>query len=298
MARPLYYQLTADSSLSAELAESISERLTELGAIAVSLQDGADQPLYEPPLNTAPLWTHTQVTGLFEAHTDPQWVQARLNALLPPGSPCKINMLEDQDWVRAGMDDFHSMRFGKRLQVCPSWETPPSTEAVNIILDPGLAFGTGAHASTALCLEWLDSQQNLQGQTLIDYGCGSGILAIAAAKLGAKHVWAVDEDPQALLATRENAERNQVCSGIFTVLPKQLPMLQADCVLANILALPLISLAPQFASLLLPGGKAVLAGILSEQADAVNAAYTPYFEALEVVEKGHWIRMAYELGIY
>jgi ribosomal protein L11 methyltransferase len=278
----------------AQTVEPISDGLFTLGAISVTLQDAENQPLYEPPLNTTPLWKRTQIIGLFENDTDRAELQRQLQTVLAPlpVPSYQIQTLEDQEWSRVWMEDFRPMRFGKRVWICPSWQTPPNPEAVNILLDPGLAFGTGTHTTTALCLEWLDKQTDLSGKTLIDYGCGSGILAITAAKLAAAHVWAVDNDPQALLATKENAKKNHVETAISAVLPQQLPALKADGMLANILATPLIELAATFAAHLKNGAPLVLSGILKEQTDDVIAAYQPYFAIKEVMERDNWMRIS------
>jgi ribosomal protein L11 methyltransferase len=182
------------------------------------------------------------------------------------------------------------MRFGANLWIVPSWTAAPDAGAVNILLDPGLAFGTGTHPTTRLCLEWLDAHPTA-GQQVIDYGCGSGILAIAAARLGAGHVWAVDNDPQALTATRDNAGRNEVTAHIDTALPAGLPACQADVLIANILAGPLIDLAPHFATLVRPAGAIVLSGILPEQAAQVLAAYRPWFDMALPSEHEGWVRL-------
>jgi ribosomal protein L11 methyltransferase len=188
------------------------------------------------------------------------------------------------------MQHFHPMRFGARLWICPSWQAPPAPDAVNILLDPGLAFGTGTHPTTALCLEWVD-QHGADYDEVIDYGCGSGILALAAAKLGARHVWAVDNDPQALLATRANAANNGVAHLIDAVTPQALPALRTQLLLANILAQPLIDLADRFSAYVSPGGYIVLSGILTQQAASVAAAYQKHFEMAPWVGKDEWIRL-------
>ncbi len=277
----------------APIVEQVSDALFAVGAVSVTLLDAENQPVYEPPLDTTPLWGHTRVIGLFDGDTDSAQLQTQLQAALAPLPlpPCQIQTLEDQDWTRVWMDDFHSMRFGERVWICPSWEAPPDPQAVNIFLDPGLAFGTGTHTTTALCLEWLDQQADFSGQTLIDYGCGSGILAITAVKLGATQVWAVDNDPQALQATLENAERNRVDSLIRPVLPEQLSKRKVDGIVANILAAPLINLADTLATLLNTDAPLVLSGILKEQTDEVIAAYTPYFRITDVVERDNWMRI-------
>lgn len=277
----------------AEHAPALSDLLSEAGAAAVTLQDSADQPLYEPPPGATPLWQATRVIGLFPAEEDTDALIAALTAAWAPQPlpALRVEQLEDRDWTREWMDKYKPMRFGTRLWIVPSWTTAPEPSAVNILLDPGLAFGTGTHPTTRLCLEWLDAHPQDDSQ-VIDYGCGSGILAIAALKLGAQHLWAVDNDPQALIATRDNAERNAVSERITTALPEQFQPLLADLLIANILAGPLIELAPHFATLVKPGGDIVLSGILPEQAADVLAAYRPGFEMNAPVEHEGWVRLS------
>jgi ribosomal protein L11 methyltransferase len=254
------------------------------------LQDAADQPVWEPLPGETPLWSNLRVTGLFDAQTDPHTLKAVLRQLLGDKNfpTCRVESLENRDWVRAWLDDFQSMRFGRRLWVCPTAAAAPAAEATIIWLDPGLAFGTGTHPTTALCLEWLDGA-DLDVKTVIDYGCGSGILAIAAAKLGAGQVWAVDIDPQALLATEANAVRNQVREILVLGNPVALPTTPVDILLANILAGSLIELAPRFSTLVRPQGHLVLSGILSEQAGQVQAAYAPWFDFATSRRREEWI---------
>jgi ribosomal protein L11 methyltransferase len=273
--------------------EVVSDWLSEAGALAVTLEDAADEPILEPAVGTTPLWSHTRVIGLFEAHIDVEAMTAALVAALgaAAGARLRIEPLEDRDWVRAWMDDFQPMRFGERLWVVPGDHEPPCPEGVNLFLDPGLAFGTGTHPTTALCLEWLDRHPP-HDLTLIDYGCGSGILAVAALKLGARDVWAVDNDPQALIATRANAGRNAVAANLHTCMPNDLPDVRVDIVVANILANPLIELQPRFASLLLGRGRVVLSGILAEQAAQVSAAYARDFALDPPVQRNEWVRIA------
>ncbi|MDM8557826.1 50S ribosomal protein L11 methyltransferase [Candidatus Parabeggiatoa sp. HSG14] len=275
----------------AQTVEQISDGLMAIGAISVTLQDAEDKPLYQPPLNTTPLWRRTRIIGLFEGDTNSTQLQTQLQTILVPLPPYQIQTLEDQDWSRVWMTDFHPMQFGERIWICPSWQTPPDPKAINIQLDPGLAFGSGTHATTALCLEWLAEQTDLSDKTLIDYGCGSGILSITAIKLGAKHVWAVDHDSQALEATKDNAKKNEIDTAISGVLPKQLPDFKADSILANILATPLIELAPTLIAHLKKDAVLVLSGILKEQSDEVIAAYTPYLTITEIKEHDEWIRI-------
>lgn len=269
--------------IEAHQVEEISERLSTLGALSVSWQDAQDQPLYEPALNTTPLWKQTRIKGLFEEPIE----HSRFNDL----PPHHLQILEDRDWQRVCMEDFHPMCFGERLWIYPSWEPPPDPQAINICLDPGVAFGTGTHPTTALCLEWLAQQGNFSGKDIIDYGCGSGILAIAAAKLGARQVWAVDNDPQALAATQDNAQKNSQNAQIRCTLPEHLPPLQVDGLLANILATPLINLAPTLTDYLKKEGILILSGILQEQVPEVIASYQSHFVIQEIVERDQWIRI-------
>lgn len=272
-------------------AEALSDLLSEAGAAAVTMQDAADQPLYEPPPGATPLWQLTNVVGLFDEGFTSDAVVSQLRGQWPEELPeYRTDILEDQDWERAWMDDFKPMRFGERLWIVPSWHEAPQQDGVNILLDPGLAFGTGTHPTTRLCLEWLDAHPPA-GLEVTDYGCGSGILAIAAALLGAESVLAVDNDPQALAATLENARRNQVEERIRAYLPTEAPDESAPLLLANILAGPLIELAPQLASRVSNGGAIVLSGILPEQADAVSEAYRHWFEMAPATELDGWIRL-------
>ena len=270
----------------ANKVDIISDALVAIGAVSVTWLDAKDQPLYEPSLDTTPLWKYTKIIALFEDEID----IAQLQLLNLP--PYQIQTLEDKEWVRVWMDDFHPMQFGDQVWICPSWQTPPDPQAINIILDPGLAFGTGTHTTTALCLEWLDTQKSLVNKTVIDYGCGSGILAITAAKLGASHIWAVDNDPQALESTANNSKKNKVEKLITPVLPDQLPKhIKVDCILANILATPLINLAPLLAQHTNFDANIILSGILQEQTTSIITAYQPYFEIEETKEQDGWMRI-------
>jgi ribosomal protein L11 methyltransferase len=270
-------------------AEALSDALSECGAAAVTFQDKEDQPIYEPDIGTTPLWSQTTVTGLFDAEVDTDALCNLLSAQLQQPLPSfKVEAVEDKDWEREWMKNFHPMQFGDRLWICPSWLEPPQADAVNIMLDPGLAFGTGTHATTALCLNWLD-QADLKGKYVIDYGCGSGILAIAAALLGAEKVIGVDTDPQALEATQANAERNGVY--IDTYFPEDCPDLPCDVMVANILAGPLQSLAPRLAALCKPGADIALSGILESQAEDVSAAYEENFFMDAPSQREDWIRL-------
>ncbi len=269
--------------------EDIAEALMRAGALSVTLADAADDPVLEPKPGEAPLWPHTTVTGLFDAAPDPDQVLLHLRSELATDIPlqARINTLGGDDWISRWKQDFHAMRFGERLWICPHGETAPDNDAVTVNLDPGMAFGTGTHPTTALCLEWLDRHCQA-GDRLIDYGCGSGILAIAAARLGATQVWAVDIDPQALQASMSNAAANGVADRIWTGEPQRLPAVTADCLVANILAGPLIELAPRFAALLTPGGRLAVSGILHEQAEAVAAALTAHFVVTGQTRREDW----------
>lgn len=273
-------------------AERFSDLLSAAGANAVTFLDSADQPLYEPPVGETPLWSRTRVIGLFDAGADMAAVLDHVRqAIAPEALPAhRISPLEDKDWEREWMDSFKPMPFGERLWIVPSWTQAPQPEAINILLDPGLAFGTGTHPTTALCLQWLDANGAAHDE-VIDYGCGSGILAVAAAKLGARHVWAVDNDPQALIATRDNAEKNHVADTISVVLPNALPAVRTPLLLANILAQPLMDFAERFAAHVIPGGHIVLSGILAEQAEQVAACYAPWFVMQPAVHRDEWVRL-------
>ena len=285
-----WLRISLDSS--AHDPELLSELLSASGAVSVTFEDAADQPILEPLPGETDLWSRTQVSGLFAADVDAAQVLGALRrGLEDPGLQATVTTLEDQDWERTWMDQFKPLRFGRRLWICPHWHTPPRPEDVNIILDPGLAFGTGTHPTTALCLEWLDAQ-NLWGKTVIDYGCGSGILAIAAAKLGARHIWAVDYDPQALTATANNATVNKIGEHLSIHAPDALPGVTVDVLLANILSGPLLELAPRFARLVQPGGKLVLSGILSDQASALLEIYRAWFNMEPATTREEWVRLS------
>lgn len=280
-------------AISPEQAETYEDALLEIGAVSVTFMDAEDQPIFEPELNTTPLWSHTHLLALFEADTDADAVFAHLQLLTGTTLPeHHAEVIEDQDWERSWMDNFQPMRFGRRLWIVPSWHEAPEPGAVNLLLDPGLAFGTGTHPTTALCLEWLDGQQ-LQDTQVLDFGCGSGILAIAALLLGAQQAVGTDIDVQALEASRDNAQRNGIADDRFPVyLPADLPAQQADVLVANILAGPLVSLAPQLSGLVRPGGLLALSGILAEQGEEVAAAYAQDFELDPIANRDGWVRIS------
>lgn len=272
--------------------EQVEGALLKAGALSVTASDNADQPILEPAPGETPLWEDVCVTGLFEADTDIGHAISVIKTELGVGELPSLQQteLEDQEWTRAWMKHFQPMPFGSRLWVCPDGFEPPQPDAINMRLDPGLAFGTGTHPTTALCLQWLDGQP-LENTTVLDYGCGSGILAIAALLLGAQSAHCVDNDPQALMATRDNASKNQVVSQITTCLPDDLADIQADVCVANILAEPLKSLAETLACHTRPGGRLILSGILKDQADEVKIHYQQWFEMHEAVFSEDWTRL-------
>lgn len=274
-------------------AEQISDYLSDIGAVSVTFMDSQDTPIFEPLPGETRLWGNTDVVALFDAATDMQQIvnQLQKEHYLDVNSAYKIEQIEDKDWEREWMDNFHPMQFGQRLWICPSWRDVPDESAVNVMLDPGLAFGTGTHPTTALCLEWLDSL-DLQGKTVIDFGCGSGILAIAALKLGAKSAVGIDIDPQAILASRNNAEQNGVAERLQLFLSQDKPEnLQADVVVANILAGPLKELYPVISQLVKPNGVLGLSGILASQAQSVYGTYMQNFALEPIQEREEWCRI-------
>lgn len=274
-------------------AELLGDLLTQYGAVSVTFQDTNDTPVYEPLPGETRLWRDTEVTGLFDARTEISVLAAHLHQhpLLAEGFSYKVEQVEDKDWEREWMVHFHPMRFGERLWICPGWRDVPDPDAVNVMLDPGLAFGTGTHPTTALCLSWLEGL-DLQGKSVIDFGCGSGILAIAALKLGAAHATGIDLDPQAIQASRDNAVRNGVSDRLALYLPQQQPEnLSAEVVVANILAGPLREMAPMISRLPVTGGKLCLSGVLVSQAARVCEAYARGFTLDPVLEKAEWCRI-------
>lgn len=272
-------------------AEALSDTLEAMGSLAVTLTDAADSPIFEPPIGSTPIWPDTRVTGLFEASRDTDALLSLLRSRWPQVEqfPMRVEALEDKDWVREWMDQFKPVRFGERLWVVPSWLTPPEPDSIHLLLDPGLAFGTGDHPTTALCLTWL-SNHDLSGKTLIDFGCGSGILACAAAKLGAKRIIGTDIDPQAMHASAQNATQNQVQLELY--LPEQMPDVQADIIVANILFNPLKQLAPELLKRLCSNGLLVMSGILTEQVTPLIEHYqTLGTKLVSFTEQGDWAQV-------
>ena len=258
---------------------SVEEILIRHGAQSVTFTDAGDRPVLEPGPGETPLWHRTRITALFEPGADMAGLITDLqkSLALKELPEYHLETLAERDWEREWLKDFGPMRFGRRLWVCPSGSRPQQPDAVMVRLDPGLAFGTGTHATTAMCLEWLDSL-DLAGKTLLDYGCGSGVLAIAALKLGCKHAHAMDIDPQAVLATRLNAAENSVQEHLDVSGTADGIEGDFDVVVANILAGPLAELAADIAGHVRPGGRLGLSGILSEQAEEVREAYAPWVD--------------------
>jgi ribosomal protein L11 methyltransferase len=300
----------------------VEAALEELGALSVTLMDADaatpdERAILEPGVGAMPLWAELTLTALFEAGAHRDALLHALEALAPDADLASATFREvaDQDWVRAWMDDYPPLRFGESLWIVP-WNAEVPEEAKQKILhvvqddkvrgetarpptivrlDPGLAFGSGTHATTALCLEWLESlarqDTGMEGKSVLDVGCGSGILAIAALKLGAAHAVGVDNDPQALLASRDNAERNEVAERLGVFMPDAAPDAQYDVVVANILASALDALADSIAGRVRPGGLLALSGILDGQQSELLARYTPWFNELRVTKREDWLRI-------
>jgi ribosomal protein L11 methyltransferase len=281
-------------SATAAQVDGVEEVLWEAGAHSVSLEDEANHPLLEPAPGELPLWPSTRVIGLFADETAVEQVLIRLGQRFAdlPRDAVAVERLPDQDWIRAGRSHTSPQRFGERLWVCPSWIPPPQPEAINLILDPGLAFGSGNHPTTRLCLRWLAAEPPIDRRVL-DYGCGSGILAVAALKLGASQAWAIDIDPQACEATRENGRRNAVPPAhLQTGSPEACPDAPFELIIANILAGPLIELAPTLGPRLAAQGRLVISGILADQVEAVTAAYAPWSALAWVDDEEDWCLLA------
>ena len=287
-------------TLHATQQASVEAALEDLGALSITLQDAdADTPderaIFEPGVRETPLWNDLVLQALFAAETDRAGLVHALGDLVPELAPEQVAFREvaDRDWTRAWMDTYQPMRFGRRLWIYPWNIEPPAgdAEAVVVRLDPGLAFGTGTHPTTALCLEWLDGAE-LAGTTVVDYGCGSGVLAIAALKLGAARVIGVDNDEQALTASRDNAHRNGAAERLDLYLPQHFPRMQADVLVANILAGPLGDLAPLFAASVKPGAALALSGILDGQQDELIARYREWFDDIAATIRDGWVRIS------
>lgn len=288
-----------------ELAEAL---LLEEGAISILLEDAGDEPLFEPLPNETPLWSDVVVTAFFDTHTNDDFRHTNFERLASDiasqvgASRFWLNTLDDKDWTREWMSHYQPIAITDNLWIVPEWLTPPDPTATNLLIDPGLAFGTGYHATTRLCLDWL-AKEDLTDRVVLDYGCGSGILGVGALLLGAKHVIAVDIDPQAVLATRQNAERNGVADKLLAFLPdefaryRQSHAMPVDIIAANILAKPLIGFAPLFGEILSKKGRIVLAGLIQSQVADVLSAYDPHFDMDTPVnfdnpDDCHWYRLS------
>jgi len=280
-------------------AQELEDALWAQNAYSVTFVDGGDNPIFEPELGTTPLWANTHILALFAKDANQKQIKAAIAAILP-SLDLQFSFITTKNWERAWLVDFKPMRFGQKLWIVPSTYTPPDSCAVNLALDPGLAFGTGTHPSTALCLRWLDeNSQVLPNKQIIDYGCGSGVLAIAALLLGAKNALGIDIDPQALEASRSNAQRNNISDEQLTLNladAPQMPKIKADILLANILADPLIELAPYLASLVKAQGSIVLAGIMAAQTAQITKAYSPYLaSSINLSEQDGWVCLSFKV---
>ena len=273
--------------------------LSSLGAVSVTLDDAENQDLLEPLPGETPLWNKVIVTGIYAQEDDEEIdVDALITFITAqmPDIQLRHEFMEDQAWERTWMDAYEPIQISEKYWIVPEWMEPPEADAVNIKLDPGLAFGTGNHASTFLCLQWL-GKTDVKDKIVIDYGCGSGILGVAALLLGAKKVYATDIDPQAVLATKQNAELNGVLENLYVGLPEEFNETfkdqQADILVANILAGPLMSLAEEFSTLIKSDGEFALAGVIEEQVVDVNSVYSEFFDIVEVEKREEtWCRIS------
>jgi ribosomal protein L11 methyltransferase len=286
--------LSLKLAASQDQAEALADALMEAGALSASIEDRdagteAESPQFgEPGLEDPKAWDRNWVVALLEADTDVPALLGRLG--LPADHEYQIETVKEQDWVRLTQSQFDPIRISERLWIVPSWHQPPDPDAICIELDPGLAFGTGSHPTTRLCLAWLEAYVGggEGGQpSVLDYGCGSGILAIAAARLGASPVVGVDLDPQAVAASRDNAERNAVAAQFH--LPDALPPGTFDILVANILTNPLRALMPLLSARVRPGGRIALSGILAEQAEEILAIYGRDFDMRLWREEEGWV---------
>lgn len=289
----------------ADFAEAL---LLEEGAVSILLEDAGDEPLFEPLPNETPLWSQIVMTAFFDTHTTDDFAGVDFESIASNiasqvgASRFWLTTLDDKDWTREWMKHYQPIAIRDNFWIIPEWLEPVDSTAINLKLDPGLAFGTGYHATTRLCLDWL-TDENLTDQVVLDYGCGSGILGVGALLLGAKQVIAVDIDPQAVLATRQNAERNGVGNKLLAFLPDEFAeyqkthALSINTITANILAKPLIGFAPLFGEILGKGGRIVLAGLIQSQVYDVLSAYTSYFAMDTPInfdnnEDCHWYRLS------
>lgn len=280
-----------NTTVEEKLAEALSDAFMDANAASVTFLDAQDQPIYEPEIGTTPIWSQTKVMALFDAETDSHAVIDFILQTLPEtqANQFKIEALEDKDWVRAWMDQFQPMKFGTNLWIIPSWCEAADPGAVNLMLDPGLAFGTGTHPTTSMCLTWLD-QHPPENINVIDYGCGSGVLALAAKKLGAKQVKGTDIDPQAILASNQNAQQNQ--ANITFDLVENFSSEPVELLIANILAGPLKELLPEFDRLLQSQGTLILSGLLTTQAkELIDFYHGAGFNLIEQNDLDDWSQL-------
>jgi len=273
-------------------ARLVENLLQNESVLALTLTDDADDPVLEPGVGETPLWPSVCVTALFSGDTPVEPLTRMLSLVPGVDRPQQVSLrkFEDQQWERVWLDRFKPMQFGSDLWIVPGHQDVPPQAAHVLRLDPGLAFGTGSHPTTRLCLQWM-GDHDFRGQTVVDYGCGSGVLGIVAAIKGAAQVICVDNDPQALIATKDNASRNDVVDNFHVLMPAQFEPAPADVMLANILAGPLIDLAPALLAALRPGGSLVLSGILEEQAGEVAQAYQPHMDHLSITADDGWVRL-------
>lgn len=277
-------------------AEHMSDALEEMEALAITLEDAEDNPLFQLQPQEMPLWETVNVKALFPETTSLDSIIMQLTDHLNPETPMTYQsaLIEDQDWVRLTQQHFQPQCYANQLWICPSWHTEPLSGQV-VSIDPGLAFGTGTHPTTSLCLNWLAHNPPTH-KTVIDYGCGSGILALAALALGATHVYAVDHDEQALVATSNNAQLNSDITDSLTVCyPEELPEIKTDVIIANILSGPLISLEPTLRKLIKPAGTLILSGLLEQEVPIILEAYQQHFDIIEVTTQEQWVRIAAQL---
>lgn len=274
----------------------LEEWLFERGALSVTLEDDADQPLLEPGPGETPLWDVVRVTALYVGDQDITPILGEIPPNLITSASRAPVPVADREWARVWENEFHPLQMGERLWICPSWTPPPDPDAINILLDPGLAFGTGTHPTTAMCLRSMDADLE-SGARVVDYGCGSGILGIAAVRLGATAALGVDNDPQAITASLNNAARNHVPREAFSVVLPEDELVSswrgaATWVVANILAGPLVVLAPVLTSLMTPGGRLLLAGLLADQAEEVIKAYAPTVDLVIADQQEGWVLLS------
>ena len=288
-----WIQICIDTT--ADKADEIGDLLFEKGCLSVTYTNAAtsDNPLFELTPGDVEYWRDTTVIGLFDAAVETNQLTATLRdqPAFSMGLHCRFEQVEDKDWEREWMANFHPMQFGERLWICPSWCDIPDPDACNVILDPGLAFGTGTHETTALCLEWLEAM-DLAGKTVLDFGCGSGILAIAALKLGASRAIGIDIDPKAIIASRENSERNGISNACEWYLPQDAPECKADVVVANVLAEPLKALKQNICAYAYEHGAVALSGILDTQVEAIENDYAELLKLDVSVRRGQWARVS------